>query len=148
MNLINEETEWEHFSHSLVSCLCCPLFPPSSPVPLFLLPQKQLMSLPHTHELWHQWGGKTETGRWKIPCPWLLLSSDNLTNILSLWQGVLSDCWGKQGSHDYTACFSSSSSSSLTSFPLEEGAWVTFRGKPREIPDQNGNCQGPEGHHL
>lgn len=32
--------------------------------------------------------------------------------------------------------------------PLEEGAGVTCRGKPREIPDQNGYCQGPKGHHL
>lgn len=40
MNLINEETEWEHFSHSHSCPACAALFPSSLPVPFSLTPPK------------------------------------------------------------------------------------------------------------
>lgn len=148
MNLINEETEWEHFSHSLMSCLCCPLFPPSLPVPLFLLqPQKQLVSLSHTRAV-------TLMGREN----WNRKVKDSMSLAIAvLWQP-----------HKYFICLALGFVWLLKKTrllwlhcllvflllpdfipPRKKGhGLVTCRGKPREIPDQNGNCQGLEGHHL
>lgn len=52
MNLINEETEWEHFSHSLMSCLCCPVSSLFT-CPFFSYTPKSSWCPCHTHELSH-----------------------------------------------------------------------------------------------